>query len=165
MLLVINTYYFIIDYTVSVLVFISTIFMRFFRVNFYRTLEAPFATCIIGAIKQAEVMVVIDMWEFQLWDKGTTARASSVTSGPAAPWLLKTNSFIVNFIIGDNVLGYWKRLATQFAFVFIPHCFDIISSAKQINLFCRGVTSIQNVYCFLRYFWRPFEAESCIHKV
>lgn len=165
MQLVINTYYFIIDYTVSVLVFISTVFMRFFRVNFYRTLEPPFAAGIVSAIKQTKVMVVINMWKFQLWDKGATARTSSITSSPASPWLLETNSFIVNLVIGDNVQGYWKRLATQFSFVFISHCFDIIGRTKQVNLFCSGVTSVQNVYCFLRYFWRPFETESSIYKV
>lgn len=112
---VVNTYYFIINYVVSVLVFISTVFMRFIRVNFDCTLEPPFTACIVSAIKQAKVMVVINMWKFQLWDKSATAGACSVTSGPASPWLLKINGFIVDLIVGDNVPGYWKRLATQFS--------------------------------------------------
>jgi len=143
---VINTYYFVVNYIVSIFVFIFTIFMRFFRVNFYRTLETPFTACIVSAIKQSKVMVVIYMWKFQLWNKGATARASSVASGPASPRLLKVNGFIVDLIVGNNVPRYWKRLATQFSIVFISHCFNIIGRSKQINLFCCGVTSVQNVY-------------------
>ncbi len=163
--LVINSYYFIIDDVVSVFVFISTVFMCFFWVNFYCTLKTPFTTCIVSAIKQSEVMVIINMWEFQLWYESATARTCPVTSGPTSPWLLKKNSLIVDLIIGDYVPGYLERLATKFSLVFIPHCFDEIGRTKKVNLFCSGVALIQNVYCFLRYFWRPFEAECSFYKV
>jgi len=164
MYFVINSNYFIINNVVSVLVFIFTIFVCCFRVYFYCTFEIPFAAGIISAIKQAKIMVVINMWKFQLWDKGATARASSVTSGPTTPGLLKINSFIVDFIIGDNVPGYGKRLAAKFSLVFVSHRFDIIGRPKQVDLLCRGIAFVKNVYCFLRYFWRPFEAESGLYK-
>lgn len=142
-----NSYNIVIHDLISVFVFISSVFVGCFWVNFYGALEMPWcASSVAFTIKQAEIVMVIDVRKLKLWYEGACGRSSAHAAQPPAPRADKPYPFIGNIVMSDNATNYGKRLAAALSVIFISGLFDVICRAKQIQLFGCRVAFIQDAY-------------------
>ena len=163
--LVINSYHIVVYYFVSVSVFVSSIFVSCFRINFYGAFKVPWcASSVTFAIKQAEIVMVVYFWKLQLRYESACARTTAHPAQPPAPRTNKPNTFIGNIIMLDYTSNYGKRLAAALSVIFISGLFDVICRAKQIQLLGCRVAFIQDANGIVCNLWHPISFECCFDK-